>query len=572
MKTDLILIHAPSVYDFRQKSIMFGPMSDLVPSTPIFEMYPIGFLTMANYLVRRGHRVRIVNLAYRMLADKHFNAEKFIKKLDPRAFGIDFHWLPHCQGSTEVARMIKKYHPNTPVIFGGFSSSYFYRELIGFDQVDYIVRGDSTEEPLHQLIDVIRSGESSRLGNIPNLVWKDDGRITANPITNISADLREIDFDYRFMFKQVLNYRDIKSIVPFSGWFRYPITTIPVVRGCNNECSGCGGSRSAFKNFACRTKPAFREPGKLVEEIKAIQKYIKSPVFLMGDLNDNGPEYVKEFFKHAGGLNRDIQIFFEFFRPPDNSFFDMAKAAFSTACYEISPDSHNESIRREMGKTFSNEELTGSIRYALEKGARRFDLYFMTGLPRQTKGSIMETVDFCGDIYSSIGWDSRFMPFISPMAPFLDPGSRAFEDPSKFGYRLIRKSLKDHIEAITMPSWKYILNYESEYISNDELVEATYAAAIGLNRLKGKAGGISSGTMEINEERIMMARKVMAEIDHIMKIGDGDIRDQRLRQLKEKTYAYSMSTVCEKKELEFPLFNRRFNWFEIMKTIFGRIY
>ncbi|MCK5567925.1 MAG: hypothetical protein KAI62_08425, partial [Actinomycetia bacterium] len=189
-----------------------------------------------------------------------------------------------------------------------------------------------------------------------------------------------------------------------------------------------------------------------------------------------------------------------------------------------------------------------------------------------TKESIMETVDFCGDIYSSIGWDSRFMPFISPMAPFLDPGSRAFEDPSKFGYRLIRKSLKDHIEAMTMPSWKYILNYESEYISNDELVEATYAAAAGLNRLKGKAGGISSSTMEINEERIMMARKVMAEIDSIMKIGDGDIRDQRLRQLKEKTYAYSMSTVCEKKELEFPLFNRRFNWFEIMKTIFGRIY
>ena len=81
MRTDLILIHAPGVYDFREKNIMFGPMSDLVPSTPIFEMYPIGFLTMANYLVRRGHRVRIANLAYRMLADRHFDAEKFLKKL-----------------------------------------------------------------------------------------------------------------------------------------------------------------------------------------------------------------------------------------------------------------------------------------------------------------------------------------------------------------------------------------------------------------------------------------------------------------------------------------------------------
>ena len=571
MKTDLILIHAPSVYDFREKSIMFGPMSDLVPSTPIFEMYPIGFLTMANYLVRRGLSVRIVNLAYRMLEDKNFDVERFIKKLNARAFGIDLHWLPHCQGSTEIAKIIKKYHPETPIIFGGFSSSYFFRELIGFNQVDYILRGDSTEEPLYQLMEIIRSGELSELGDVPNLVWKDKKEVIVNPLTNISTDLSEIDFDYRLMFKQVLNYRDIKSIVPFSDWFRYPITTIPVVRGCSNECSGCGGSKSAFKNFACRTKPAFREPGKLVEEIKVIQKHIKSPVFLLGDLNDNGPEYVKEFFKHASGLNKDIQIFFEFFRPPDNSFFDMAQKTFSDVCYEMSPDSHDESIRHKMGKKFSNKGLTGSIKYALSKGGMRFDLYFMTGLPGQTKESIMETVDFCKDIYEDTGWDKRFMPFISPMAPFLDPGSRAFEDPEKFGYKLTRKSLKDHIKAMTMPSWKHILNYESMSISKDDLVDATYGAAIGLNSLKAKAGGISREIAEMNEERIIKASEVMAEIDSIMDVSDKDIREKKLQQLKEKIYTYSMSTVCEKKELEFPLFNSRFNWFEIIKSTLGRI-
>ncbi len=571
MKTDLMLIHAPSVYDFREKSIMFGPMSDLVPSTPIFEMYPIGFLTMANYLARRGIGVRIINLAYRMLDDKDFDVERFVKKLRARAFGIDLHWLPHCQGSTEIAKIIKKYHHGTPIIFGGFSSSYFYRELIGFDQVDYILRGDSTEKPLYQLMEIIRSGELSGLGDVPNLVWKDNERVITNPLTNISADLSEIDFDYRLMFKQVLNYRDIKSIVPFSDWFRYPITTIPVVRGCSNECSGCGGSKSAFKNFACRTKPAFREPGKLVKEIKVIQKHIKSPVFLLGDLNDNGPEYIKEFFKHASTLNRDIQMFFEFFRPPDSSFFDMAKATFSNVCYEMSPDSHDEGIRHKMGKRFSNKELADSIKYALGKGGMRFDLYFMTGLPGQTKESIMETVDFCRDIYRDIGWDKRFMPFISPMAPFLDPGSRAFEDPEKFGYKLTRKSLKDHIEAMTMPSWKHILNYESRSISKDELVDATYKAALGLNRLKAKAGGISTGIAEMNEERIVKASEVMAEIDSIMNTGDKDTREKKLQQLKEEIHTYSMSTVCEKKELEFPLFNRRFNWFEIIRTTFGRI-
>jgi len=60
---DLILLHAPSVYDFRKEAILYGPVSDLVPSTPVFEMYPIGFTTMAEYLERAGLQTRIMPTA-----------------------------------------------------------------------------------------------------------------------------------------------------------------------------------------------------------------------------------------------------------------------------------------------------------------------------------------------------------------------------------------------------------------------------------------------------------------------------------------------------------------------------
>ena len=55
-------------------------------------------------------------------------------------------------------------------------------------------------------------------------------------------------------------------------------------------------------------------------------------------------------------------------------------------------------------------------------------------------------------------------------------------------------------------------------------------------------------------------------IDYIMKNKDIASRKDRLKALKEKTYKYSLSTICEKKELEFPLFSRSFNWIEIIKT------
>jgi hypothetical protein len=51
--TDLALLHAPSVYDFRTSVIMHGPIADAVPSTNEFdvEAYLAGMLhqTRARY-------------------------------------------------------------------------------------------------------------------------------------------------------------------------------------------------------------------------------------------------------------------------------------------------------------------------------------------------------------------------------------------------------------------------------------------------------------------------------------------------------------------------------------------
>lgn len=49
-RTDIVLLHAPSVYDFRVQPVMHGPIADAVPSTNEFEMYPVGLTSIAAYL------------------------------------------------------------------------------------------------------------------------------------------------------------------------------------------------------------------------------------------------------------------------------------------------------------------------------------------------------------------------------------------------------------------------------------------------------------------------------------------------------------------------------------------
>ncbi|MFC2062964.1 cobalamin-dependent protein, partial [Chloroflexota bacterium] len=116
MLVDLVLLHAPSVYDFRRKAILHGPVSDLIPPSPVFEMYPIGLTSIAEYLERAGYRVRIVNLAARMISNPGFDAAAMIKRLPAPVFGIDLHWMVHCQGAVEVAKMVKACHPEAKVV------------------------------------------------------------------------------------------------------------------------------------------------------------------------------------------------------------------------------------------------------------------------------------------------------------------------------------------------------------------------------------------------------------------------------------------------------------------------
>jgi hypothetical protein len=152
-RTDLALLDVPSVYDFRTSVIMHGPIADAVPSANEFEMYPVGLTSIASYLSANHYNVRIINLAYLMLARRDFDVEAYVARLHPKIFGIDLHWLPHAQGALAIAEMVKRHHPEIPVLMGGLSASYYHEELAAYPFVDYVLRGDprSLERSLREL-------------------------------------------------------------------------------------------------------------------------------------------------------------------------------------------------------------------------------------------------------------------------------------------------------------------------------------------------------------------------------------------------------------------------------------
>ncbi len=548
---DMVFLHAPSVYDFRKKPIFYGPVSDVIPSSPVFEMYPIGFMTISAHLIEAGYRTRIVNIAGQMLADEKFDAERKIRKLDADVYGIDLHWMPHAHGAIELAKIVKKYHPNAKVEFGGLTSSYFYDELIRRPEIDFVMRGDTTEVPTVKLLDALNKGHDLSL--VPNLIWKDEeGRIHDNGLTYSLTSLDSVIFDYGVMIKNVMRTLDVSGSLPWKAWATTPLTSVFTVRGCSINCAECGGSHYANGKVVCRNAPAFRSPKKLAEDVAGINNYMKAPIFIVGDLRQAGMKYADEFLKEVRELDVDNHFVIELFNGGNAEYFRKCDHAFPAGwSIEFSPDSYDESVRLALGKPYTNDAIEKTLPAAFDNGCSRFDMFFMTGLPQQTRESALDSARGAKKLWDCVKKDDALFIYDSPFAPFVDPGSRAFEEPEKWGYKLRARTLEDHRRLLDNPSWKHVLSYETVWMNRDEIAETSYDAAIELTNREMESGRLTEEAAKLRNERTENARATMHTIDEALELKDPEERNARLWSIKDEGVRLMDSTITDKNDLDW---------------------
>jgi len=358
---------------------------------------------------------------------------------------------------------------------------------------------------------------------------------------------------------------DMSNYVPFKDWLDYPIMAALSCRGCTQSCVICGGSSAAFKKMHGRERPAFRDPLMLAADVRRISRMSRGPVFILGDLRQAGRDYAQRFFDAMRGFEGPIIT--EIFSPASREFLsDMAKAM-PNFTLEVSLESHDPVVRKAFGKNYSNEPMERTLQDALDVGANRLDVFFMSGLPQQTAASVLETVDYCEDLVKRFGTDGRLAPFISPLAPFLDPGSRGYEEPDVHGYRLFARTLEEHRRLLVAPSWKYVLNYETKWMDRHQLVDATYAAGRRLNRIKADYGLIPQEQAAATDQRISWAVSLIAEIDRLMVTTTHEEFEREMARLRPEIERANMSTVCDKRELNLDVKGPSLNYGQVASMI-----
>jgi clorobiocin biosynthesis protein CloN6 len=561
IKADLILLHAPSVFDFRERDdLLFAYLSDSdsVNVTTIYEMYPLGFFSIRQHLRERGKKVEIVNLAALMLCHPDLDVDKLLSRLHAPVFGIDIHWMCHCHGAIEVAKRLKMVHPDCLVILGGISSTYYAQELITYPCIDAVVRGFDTLLPVDALVSEVVSGRRD-FHEIPNLVYK-----------NPAGELCTTEFSH----KPMRSYNDVPTDWSWYGNVKGTlksgrmIMTLPNT-GCAHDCPWCGGSRYAYQNIMGVQKTLItKDTRHIYQELRSLGDAAQQTSIYALQCYSETSSRMYEFLDAVREFKYSSVSFEQFHLPKPEMLQKMASA--TQAYIMLSPESHDPVISRLAGRgTYTMEQMEEWIPRALDAGIRGVMIWFFIGMPRQTKESVRATVAYCEKLLRQYRGNG-VLPLLCPMVPFLDPGSRFFEEPEKHGYKIFHRTAEQHRQAMVEPLWANRLNYETDWLSRRDLQDITYESIDRLIHVKGELGIMPKSICEKLRELIRRTISLLAEMEQSIRM-DGKLAPglrPEIQAYNRKILAYSSDQIFP---MERPLGGRWFDDFTVSPEIIASV-
>lgn len=549
---DLILLHAPSVFDFRDRDdMLFSYLSDSdsVNITSIYEMYPLGFFSMKKRLEDHGHSVPIVNVASLMLLHPTLDVTRLVSRMRAPVYGFDLHWMPQCHGAIELAELVKRLHPEALTVFGGISATYFAQELIEYPAVDLVLQGYDTLDPLTSLMDLVRDGKRD-FQTIPNLLYKDGQGVQDNTFSHKpKSSYNDEAVDWRF-------FRD----APAQAGMSKNIMTLPNT-GCAMDCPWCGGSRYTYRKTMGVKKTLITKQNDLIlSELRSMGAAARDASIYALQCYSETDARMHEYLDTVKEMQFK-SVSFEQFRLPSQSMLEKMADA-SRTYIMLSPESHDLEISRLAGRgNFTMDQMEEWLVRALDAGIAGVMVWFFIGMPKQTPQSVAETVDYAARLMDKFP-GGRVVPLLCPMVPFLDPGSRFFENPQGHGYRIFHKSLADHRAAMVEPLWQDRLNYETEWMTRKQIQQVAYREVGRLVRYKADQGLIPSRTATQVNQLIDETTGVMDEMERALAL-DGalppDLR-RTIRDYNNRIFAYSSDQIIPTKR---PFGNRWFDDFTV---------
>ncbi|MEW5947429.1 MAG: radical SAM protein [bacterium] len=435
---------------------------------------PMGFFSIADLLNRNGIPCEIVNLGVEYDLDPRFDVAGYVVSNGVSLVGADLHWYLHSHSAIELCRRIKK-ETRARTVLGGYTASCFAEEIIrNHREVDAVVRGEG-EIPFLLLAEKMPASDPD-LSTVPGVTSRaPDGAPRSAPPRRCSRE--ELDsFDFAAV-EHLKNWRHYTRISPGSPVIQYTNTPRPIDhvfyvftgRGCSQSCPYCGGSNASYRTAAGGAGPIFRDPERVVAEMKKLRSLGVRFFYFEFDPYPAGDPYYVRLFNRIREERLDVGVNFGAWSLPSRELADAFAAAADPdhSCIVISPDSGSEEIRRlnKAGFGASNDEILSTLDYLRGKKIHTA-VCFTLGIPGETRKHFRQTLDLIKSV--------RKRSAAAAGCFKLEPCAPIFLDPARYGVQLYRTTFADfHDHALALTRSLPIphpLGYRTAHFSENEIL------------------------------------------------------------------------------------------------------
>ncbi|MBI4847360.1 MAG: cobalamin B12-binding domain-containing protein [Nitrospirae bacterium] len=358
---------------------------------------PIGILSIAGFLMKRGVEVDILNCTAPVKLTGTEETMRRVQSFRPTLIGFTTTTSSFLDAYRQ-AEEIKRIFPDIGIVFGGVHVSAL-REIIleSFPCIDFIVSGEG-----EKAMAGLACGEKPE--TIQGLIFREGKQVRSN---GLRTDLCELD---KLPFPA---YRKLEGFPkfyepPLFNCPRVPAATIISSRGCPYQCSYC--DRSVF-----RRSFRFNSAGYLYEHMVFLKtEFGVRHIFFYDDLFTFHRSRIEEF---CGLLRkRPLHMTFNCAVRLGHIDDDLLKMLKTAGCWMVSlgiESGDPEILLRHKSKV-SPDEMRTAIKQIQKNGLRAKGL-FMMGLPGETESTIKRTADFIEKLELDDMNMTKFTPF--PGAP-----------------------------------------------------------------------------------------------------------------------------------------------------------
>jgi radical SAM superfamily enzyme YgiQ (UPF0313 family) len=417
---------------------------------------PMGLLSLGSCLEERNFDVELIHLD--LEADFDIDSILDLETLD--AAGLAWHWVNQSIPVLSIAESIKKINPGIFIFAGGYTASFFAREILeNYLAFDAVIRGDG-EQPIVELCEILKEWRiknewegddfQSSLHTIQNLAWRNSkGKVMLNKLSYIASarELDDFDFDKIDLLRNWMEYRNMSRFwSKFSIINDLPLYFLEVGRGCCYNCLICGGNAGAQLCLNNRRQQSVRSVESVISSIQQGISFGYS-LFLSCFEFEGANEWYIDLFRKIRQKRLRLSFAYESWGLLSKELVDEISRTCNHAVITISPDTSDPDLRKKNKDSrlfYDNAELEGILDYIGTKKNVKVQLYFGFFYPFDTPKTIFNTIEYISKLFHKY---SDFTEMVY-MNNDTDPASAPFLNPEKYDMDIEVGCLNDYMKKI----------------------------------------------------------------------------------------------------------------------------